>query len=74
MLTNKHSSDPKVRSSVHPNPSRKRSFSETLLKLEEIEYRALRFGVDGKHLKRFHSETSFFIFLRRSVEDLLAAV
>ena len=36
---------------VHPNPSRKRSFSETLFKPEKFENAGLGFSVDEKHFK-----------------------
>ena len=36
---------------AHPNPSRKRSFSETLFKPEKFENAGLGFSVDEKHFK-----------------------
>ena len=65
-----------LRPTVHTNPSRKRGFSKTLLKLE-IWKRRLRLlvwtenilkgkrSVDRKHLMRFQRETSLFNFFRR---------
>ena len=64
-----------ARSTVHTNPSRKRSFTKTLLTPEEFENAALRFSVSRRHLMRFQSrESTVFKFLRRSAGQCLSRV
>ena len=41
----------KIKPTVHANPSRKRSFTKTLLKLEEFENVGFAFSVNRKHLE-----------------------
>ena len=44
------------------------SFTQTQINADCFVFKFLRPSVDGKHLMRFQSETSFFKYLRRFVD------